>query len=72
MMSEAIADQSALSNKRKESEKRDEQRRKMAIDGLIGLVVGLTVGHFGFDSLMPSGLFGAVSGMLSLRWLDSK
>lgn len=42
----------------------------MAIGGLIGLGVSLAVGHFGFDSLMPAGLFGAISGMLSLRWLD--
>ena len=72
IMGDAIATQSALETKRKEAEKSAAMRRKIAIGGLIGLVVGLAVGYFGFDSLMPAGLFGAISGMTSIRWLNKK
>jgi hypothetical protein len=72
IMGDAIATQSALETKRKEAEKSAAMRRKIAIGGSIGLVVGLAVGYFGFDSLMPAGLFGAISGMTSIRWLDKR
>lgn len=72
IMSKDIAAQCALNSKRKESKNREQLQRKMAIGGLIGLGIGLAVGHFCFDSLMPAGLFGALSGMTSMRFLDQR
>lgn len=72
IMGDAITKQTTARDKRMTREGSLRQRRKMAVGGLLGLIIGLAVGHFGFDSFMPAGLFGAVSGMAYLRWLNRK
>ena len=72
LMGDAMTKQKTSHDKRMVAEGTLKQRRKIAVGGLLGLIIGLAVGHFGFDSIMPAGLFGAISGMVALRWLNQK